>query len=549
MPDYMYLLESRLSPEQRAVLERVQELSRSQDVNIYLTGGAVRDLISGQPIRDLDFTVEGNPVRMVRELEKGGARVEWESERIRHHEMIFAGEVDGSISAARDDYYERPGAKPEYRFSSVMEDLRRRDFSINAIAISLNTQSRGLLLDPTNGLADLEKQEVRALSIHAFTNQPIRIMRILRYCARMGFKMESRTQEWFDLAMERGMQEKFEGVDIGHEVRSVAREDNPAGTLKQWESHNLLGAIHPQLQKRKPDYESLQKLSRVRGNLFSVGIRPHLQIPVTYYIFGRLKSREAAAALRSMEFRSAEIEAIGELVPEAQKIVKILKGRKTNAPRDAYAYIATMPPDMMAFIEVEMPNPKILSKLRNYVQKWRPLRQALPAAELDALGFARGPKFDKVLEQLFEMQLRGRGRNPEDRTKILRQLAGIKDEPKKLPEKEKKKRKGDEAPAVAQHEKPVAASAAVPPGKHGKGGPAAPPPAVQQGKGARGAAASAAAHPAKAASKTPSSAAAAIGAKAQAKHDKAEEVTRAGKKGKPSTAKKRKGKSAKKSKR
>jgi len=66
MPDYMYLLESRLLPEQRAVLERVQELSRSQDVNIYLSGGAVRDLISGQPIRDLDFTVEGNPVRMVR---------------------------------------------------------------------------------------------------------------------------------------------------------------------------------------------------------------------------------------------------------------------------------------------------------------------------------------------------------------------------------------------------------------------------------------------------------------------------------------------------
>ena len=203
MPDYMYLLESRLSPEQRAVLERVQELSRSQDVNVYLTGGAVRDLISGMPIRDLDFTVEGNPARMVKELEKGGARVVWESEKLRHHEMIFAGDVDGSISGAREDVYERPGAKPEYRFSSVMEDLRRRDFGVNAIAISLNTQSRGLLLDPMNGLADLEKQEIRSLSIHAFTNQPIRLMRILRYCARMGFKMEPRTQEWFDLAMPR----------------------------------------------------------------------------------------------------------------------------------------------------------------------------------------------------------------------------------------------------------------------------------------------------------------------------------------------------------
>src|ERR1700749_1218751 len=117
MPDYMYLLESRLSPEQRAVLERVQELSRSQDVNIYLSVGAVRDLISGQPIRDLDFTVEGNPVRIVSELEKGGARVLHESERLGQHDLIFAGEADGSISAARDDVYERPGAKPDYRFA------------------------------------------------------------------------------------------------------------------------------------------------------------------------------------------------------------------------------------------------------------------------------------------------------------------------------------------------------------------------------------------------------------------------------------------------
>jgi len=442
MPDYMYLLESRLSPEQRAVLERVQELSRVQDVNIYLTGGAVRDLISGMPIRDLDFTVEGNPVRMVRELEKGGARVLWESERLRHYEMIFAGDVDGSISGAREDVYERPGAKPEYRFSSVMEDLRRRDFGINAIAISLNTQSRGLLLDPTNGLADLEKQEVRALSIHAFTNQPIRLLRILRYVARMGFKMESRTQEWFDLAMERGLNENIEGADVGNEIRSLSREDNPAAALKLWESHGLLTAVHPQLQRRKPDYESLNKLARVRANLFGTGLRPRLQFPNTYYILSRLKSREAAAAMRHMEFRQQEVDTVSDLVPEAQKIVKMLKGRKTNAPKDAYFYIASLPAEMLAFIEVEVPNPRALSKMRNYIQKWRPLRLALPAAELDSLGIPRGPKFDKILEQLFELQLRGKGRDPESRTKLLRQRAGIKEEAKKKPEKEKKKAKG-----------------------------------------------------------------------------------------------------------
>jgi len=441
MPDYIYLLESRLSPEQRAALERVQELARAQDLNVYLTGGAVRDLISGQPIRDLDFTFEGNPVKIVRELEKGGARVLQENERLRHYEILFAGEADGSISAAREDVYQRPGAKPEVHFAGIMDDLRRRDFSINAIAISLNAQSRGLLLDPTNGLADLERQEVRALTIHSFTNQPIRLLRVLRYCARMGFKMEARTQEWFELAFERGLQKTLEGEGLGGEIRAVAREDNPAGTLKQWESRGLLEAFHPQLQRRKPDYESLGKLSKARINLVSAGLRPRLHVANTYYIFSRLKSREASSALKNLEFRSAELDAIDKLIPESQKVVQTLKGRKMNAPRDAYTYLVSLPAEILAFIEVEMPNPAAMSKIRAYIQKWRPLRLSLPVAELDALGVQRGPKFDQILDQLFEAQLRGKGKTPEDRAKLLRQYAGIKEEAKKKPEKDKKTKK------------------------------------------------------------------------------------------------------------
>jgi len=376
----------------------------------------------------------------VRELEKGGARTVWESERLRHHEMLFAGDVEGSISGAREDVYAHPGAKPEYRFGGIMEDLRRRDFAINAIAISLNAQSRGLLLDPTNGLADLERQEVRALSNHAFTNQPLRLLRILRYCARMGFKMESRTQEWFDLAMERKLNENIDTAGVGEEIRSLGREDYPATALKLWEEHGLLVTIHLQLQRRKPDYDSLNKVSRLRSNLYAAGIRPRLREVVEYYIFGRLKDREASAAMRNLEFRPAEVDAIAKLVPEAKKIVHVLKSRKMNAARDAYHYISSLPSEMLAFIEVEMPSPGVLSKIRSYLQKWRPLRLSLPLNELDVLGIPRGPQFDKIMEQLFDAQLRGRGRDPEERAKMLRNFAGIKDESKKKPEKEKKQK-------------------------------------------------------------------------------------------------------------
>ncbi len=441
MPDYMFLLESRLSPEQRAAMMRVQELAAATVANVYLVGGAVRDLISGMPIRDLDFVLEGNPFRLVRELEKGGAKILEEDERLRHVELIFAGDADGSIASARDDVYHRPGTKPEIRWSTIMEDLRRRDFSLNAIAISLNPASRGLLLDPTNGLADLEKREVRGLSIHSFTNQPVRLLRALRYCVRMGFKMEPRTAEWFALAIERGLHESIPPADVGREVRQLAREEKPVAILKAWEAQQLLGAIHPQLARRHPHYDALNRLVRVRDEMIGAGYRPRLFAPATLALLRRLKPREQSAALARLELRSAEVESVLRLEVETRKIVHALTSRKTAAPRDAYSFLEKVPLDILASILAEVSNAKAVGKVRNYLYKWRPLRQALPSAEteLEALGLPRGPKFDKVIADLFQQQLLGKGRNPEERTKLLRKLAGIKEPPKKKVKEEKKK--------------------------------------------------------------------------------------------------------------
>jgi len=282
MPDYMFMLESRLSAEQRAAMMRVQELAGEAGANLYLTGGAVRDLISGMMIRDLDFTVEANPSRLAAELEKGGARIIDEDDKLRRVELIFSGDVDGSISAAREEVYARPGNKPEVRWSTIMEDLHRRDFSINSIAISLNPASRGLLLDPTNGLADLENREVRALSIHSFTNQPIRLMRAARLCARMEFKLESRTEEWFALALERGLQENMEAGEVGAELRQLGFEQKPVAILKAWEARGLIGAIHPQVERKHPHYDLLGRVVRAREELFAAGLRPRLFAPIAF---------------------------------------------------------------------------------------------------------------------------------------------------------------------------------------------------------------------------------------------------------------------------
>jgi len=477
MPDYMFLLESRLLPEQRAALLRVQELSAAMGYNIYLTGGTVRDLITGASLRDLDFTVEGNPSKIAHELEKGGAKLLVEDEKLRHVELLFSGDCEGSVAAARDDHYVRPGTRPEIRWSTIMEDLRRRDFSLNAIAISLNPASRGLLLDPTNGLSDVERAEVRALIIHSFTNQPVRLLRVLRFAARMGFKLEQRTQEWFDLAIERDLHHTITPEDAGTELRSLAREENPAAILKSWEEHDLLETVHPVLAKKHPDYDAINRLSKVRDDLFMAGLRPRLATPMMLAILGRLKDREQGNLLHKLGFRVAEVDHILGFEEEAHAAGKELAGKKLAAPIDAYRFLERMRTDTLAHLLAFSSISTAVSKIRAYLNKWRPLRQGIPAIvnELTTIGMPAGPKFDAVVDQVFAMQMTGRGKTPEEREKILRKLSGIKEQPKGKEKKHAGKIVGRAAPAPTGKAAAPPAKAAAAPAKNQKAAAPAKP--------------------------------------------------------------------------
>ena len=428
---------------------RVQELAAVMGFNVYLTGGTVRDLITGANLRDLDFTVEGNPSKMARELEKGGAKVLSEDEKFRHVELLFAGDVEGSISAARDEHYVRPG-----------------DFSLNAIAISLNPASRGLLLDPTNGLSDIEHGEVRALTIHSFTNQPVRLLRALRLAARMGFKLEARTQEWFNLAIERELQLTITSEDAGEELRGLSREERPHLILKEWEENDLLERVHPTIAKKHPGEDAINRLIKVRDDLFMAGFRPRLATPMLHAILSRLKDRELSNTLSKLGYRATEIEAIEAFPEKALEIQKELAGKKTKTPIEAYRYIEKLPLEYVAYLLAESSNSAALSKLKAYLHKWRPIRQSLPvvATELETIGMPRGPKFDQIVQDVFAIQLNGRGKTPEERVKILRKLSGIKEAPKKK-EKEKKPAK-HEKHAEHQAEKKAAEPKHVPHDKH-----------------------------------------------------------------------------------
>jgi tRNA nucleotidyltransferase/poly(A) polymerase len=323
-------------------------------------------------------------------------------------------------------------------------------------------------------------------------------MRAIRLSTRMEFKLESRTEDWFNLALERGLQENMEPEDVGAELRQLGSEQKPAAILKAWESRELIAAIHPQLERRHPHYDLLGRVVRAREELSSVGLRPRVFAPIMVATLGKLNSRERSSTLSRLGFRSSEVDAVAGLEDEVQKMNKILSGRKTAQPAAAFDFLEKTPTDLMVFALAGAANAKVANKIRNYLRRWRPLRLALPGAslELEALGMARGAKFDQVMESFFQAQLLGKGRTPEDRTKLLRKLAGIKEPPKV--KEEKKKPAADNNNKMKK--KLVGREASAPPAEKSSGAPAVAPAAAR--------------------------AASAAGAKSPAKHEKGKPAAR-----------------------
>ncbi|MGA3210575.1 MAG: CCA tRNA nucleotidyltransferase, partial [Terriglobales bacterium] len=168
-------METRLSPEQLQGVSLVQDTARVQEINVYLTGGAVRDLISGLPIRDLDFSIQANPLKLHREWERAGITIQGVDDDLKVLYALLPGNVRAEIGMTRSEIYEKPGKPPTIAPATINDDLRRRDFTINAMALSLNPGSRGLLLDPFNGTADIEAKLIRILHNYAFYEEPSRL--------------------------------------------------------------------------------------------------------------------------------------------------------------------------------------------------------------------------------------------------------------------------------------------------------------------------------------------------------------------------------------
>ncbi len=408
MADYIYMLESRLTPEQQRGVKLVQDVARAHSMNIYLVGGIVRDMFSGAAVKDLDFAVQGNPLKLHKDLEKAGAVVEGSDEHYKTLYVLLPGNLRGEITATRSEKYDKPGKPPEISPATINDDVRRRDFTMNAMALSLNPGSRGLMIDPFNGVADLESKIIRILHNYAFLEEPSRLIRATRFAARFDWQLEERTQIRYNAAKENNYIEHLNKKLVGHEVEQIAHENDPLKTMKALEREGWLEYLHPHWNSSKVDTTGLHDLLKVRQQLVETGYTLESGPAVMYFLTSKLNSTDEQQ-LKSMIARKSFVAAWNALEGEAKEFTKRMTGKEANTASDTWKLLSRSKPETILFTTATTSNAQVTRKVNDFLGKWRQTRQRFPLPEMTELRITPElPEYPKLAEDVFYMLIDNR---------------------------------------------------------------------------------------------------------------------------------------------
>ncbi len=317
MADYIYLLDNRLSKAQQKAIVAIREIARAKGLTVFLVGGAVRDLTSGSPVRDLDVVVQGNALKLKKDLEKAGAQISGELEQAQALFVRWPGNVRMEISSTLSVTFPKPG-KPVVKAATILDDLRRRDFTANAMALSLNEGSYGLLMDPLNGVADIENRELRLVSNYGFIEDPVRMVRAVRYSARLGWALEEKTQARYANSKSEGHISAMNEFHRGYEAEEIVHEEDPLRVMKRLEHEGWMKVLAPAWSSSKASVPELEKLREAQMQLQMQGIHADPSAAQFPLLTAKMAPKEISGLKRSFP-RKGFVAEIDALEGEAKK--------------------------------------------------------------------------------------------------------------------------------------------------------------------------------------------------------------------------------------
>ena len=411
MSDYLYTLESHLDASQAKAVGAVQRIATESGMNAWLAGGAMRDMLRGAPIRDLDFVVERDALKIAKAVAQTlGGKVLSEDEWKRGAELELPGHVMASVSNSRTEKYTKSGGKPQMSPATIHEDLARRDFTINAIALALNRGSRGLLIDPTNGQADLVNRELRTTSGSTFFDDPTRIFRLIRFRHMLGFEVAPRAQSQFENALLENYQKNASPVALAHEIRAAFSDVSVVGMLEAFDANNLLKILSPSLTGAKLNVLGLTKLEKIMHSTVPPGT-PGGSFAFLNVLTEKLNSQDRAAVVRSFALTHGESTEFKQLAAQAKKLESALKSSRIHKPSDVWGVLHTSSSDEILMVLYQSNVRVVHDRIRSYYEKYLPTAQEVTEDQVIASGAKPGtPKFDKTFHAMIVTRLNARPR-------------------------------------------------------------------------------------------------------------------------------------------
>ena len=390
----------------------VAEEATQRGLPIYMVGGSVRDLALGLPINDFDLTVEGDAIALARALatKHGGgvtAHVKFGTAKwFLPKNLVSDVEPHGTLDliTARSEIYKYPAALPTVQFGTIEDDLRRRDFTLNAMAIRLDGGHFGELRDNLNGMEDLEKSLIRVLHSRSFLDDPTRMYRAVRYKVRYGFRIAEETLALIPEA--RALVEKLSPQRIRHELDLILDEPNAVSMLKRLDELDLLTCIHPALgdfnRSNLATVKSDDAVLQNRNSRWLLWLM-HLTDQEIEFINDRLHfTAELLKLLRSAALLETNLPALRGLKPS--QVVELLEGYSIKA---------------LEVFSIALHDEEQKNILDQYLSEWWGIKPRTTGHDLKKRGIPPGPKYNEILRRLRAAWLDGEVKTEEEEKKLL----------------------------------------------------------------------------------------------------------------------------------
>ena len=397
------ILDRHLSHEHRALLMRMPDAAARSGVRVHLVGGSVRDLLLGRTPAELDLAASGEADGPVESLAGALGGKATRGSQFGTARVVVDG-VAFDVARARRETYARPGALPSVTFTdSIDDDLPRRDFSIHAMAISLNSDDFGKLLDPLGGHRDLKAGLVRVLHPRSFEDDPTRILRAVRYAGRLGFEIEEETARL--LAQGLRWLDSVSGDRIRRELERTAVEERLGDILGLAEGLGVLKAIHPAL----PLPDGLADRLREGSTPSPLGLLAALAVNA-----GQAARDGMALRLGLTPGPARAVRDIGKLESRLDRLTEhSLKASET------YRLLRDVDDRAVEGWALAHQDGRVRLRLEDYLLRMRGVAPLLDGRSVIALGVEEGPAVGEILRALLMARLDGEVSSREDEQRFL----------------------------------------------------------------------------------------------------------------------------------